>query len=251
MSIYSTKFYEERHSGSLRSARTVVPTVLELLQPRSIVDVGCGDGTWLTVFRDCGVEDILGVDGDWVDQLALQIPLESFLRYDLSQPLHLNREFDLVVSLEVAEHLPKECAETFVDSLVRLGPCILFSAAVPRQGGLNHFNEEWQDYWANYFQARGYLALDVIRKHIWNDASVEFWYAQNTILYIKPEVLQSKPLLQKEYEHSNTSMLQLVHPRLYLMQTDLDSMSLREILLSLPRLFIRSIKAKIRKYFNS
>lgn len=249
MSVYTPDFYEHLREGSLRSAQIIIPIVLKLIQPRSIVDVGCGDGTWLKVFRDYGIEDIFGVDGEWVDQLALQIPPENFLRFDLTQPLHLNRQFDLVVSLEVAEHLPEECAETFVNSLVKLGPCILFSAAIPHQGGINHLNEKWQDFWAKYFQARGYLAIDTIRKHIWNDALVEFWYAQNTILYVKPEVLKGNSLLQKEYEQSHASMLSLVHPSLYLIWSDPDNMSVGTILPSLPRLIIKFIKKKL-KYFN-
>src|SRR5688572_26586138 len=103
---YTVRFYEERREGARRSARAIVPIVLDLLRPRSLVDIGGGEGTWLAVFREHGVEDVLGVDGPWVDRSRLEIPAGRFREADLTQPIRLDREFDLTVSLEVAEHLP-------------------------------------------------------------------------------------------------------------------------------------------------
>ena len=101
----------------------------------------------------------------------------------------MDREFDLVPSLEVAEHLPKPCAEEFVDSLTRLGSSILFSAAIPLQGGKHHLNEQWPAYWARYFQERGYVAIDCIRDKIWQDDNVEFWYARNILIFVRKKAL--------------------------------------------------------------
>jgi SAM-dependent methyltransferase len=132
---YDKEYYLGLREGSRRSAEVIVPLVCGWIHPVSVVDVGCGDGTWLSVFRQHGVREILGIDREYVTGEILQIPEEEFLRHDLRVPLSMDRVFDLVVSLEVAEHLPAEFAETFVDSLARLGPAILFSAAVPFQGG--------------------------------------------------------------------------------------------------------------------
>ena len=96
----------QRESGR-RSARRVVPLVLELIHPRSVVDVGCGVGTWLSVFREHGVEDVRGIDIEGVAGL-LEIPLDQFLAHDLTRPIEPDRQFDLVVCLEVAEHLPPD-----------------------------------------------------------------------------------------------------------------------------------------------
>src|SRR5579859_1324497 len=124
---YSDAFFEDVWRTASRSAREIVPLVLELVRPTSVIDVGCGLGTWLAEFQAHGVRDVWGVDGDYVNVRHLEIPVERFLVRDLTQPLHLDRRFDLILSLEVAEHLPAESADTFVTSLASLGDVIFFS----------------------------------------------------------------------------------------------------------------------------
>lgn len=89
----------------------VVPLVLQLIQPRSVVDVGCGLGAWLRVFQEAGISDIQGVDGPHVDTATLEIPAARFTAIDLRVAFGMARTFDLVLSLEVAEHLPEVCAD--------------------------------------------------------------------------------------------------------------------------------------------
>src|SRR5436309_14636146 len=143
MQSYTKEFCKSHTAGSRQSAEAIVPLVFALLKPQSVIDVGCGLGTWLSVFEEFGVKDVFGIDGDHVDRSMLQISNERFTAFDLKKPIQIDRRFDLVVSLEVAEHLPKDCAKTFVHSLTRLGPVILFSAAIPFQGGRAHLNEQW------------------------------------------------------------------------------------------------------------
>ena len=213
MTAYSPTFFKNQKEGSSRSAREVIPIVLELIQPKRVVDVGCGIGTWLSVFQEHGL-DILGIDGDWVDKKMLLIPREKFLSFDLKKPLRIDKQFDLVISLEVAEHLPNECAATFVDSLTKLGPVVLFSAAIPFQGGKDHVNEQWPEFWVKHFADRGYIVVDCIRKRIWNNANIEFWYAQNILLFVKKDYLKTNQQLQNEVK-KNTGPLSIVHPRFY------------------------------------
>jgi SAM-dependent methyltransferase len=228
---YTTKFFETQHSGSRQSAERVVPLIIDLIRPRSVVDIGCGVGTWLAVFFDQGVEDILGVDGDYVDRDMLQIPEERFLASDLTKPIKLDRRFDLVCCLEVAEHLAAECAETLIDTLTGLGPVILFSAAVPYQGGTKHVNEQWPEYWANLFNDKGYLAIDCLRATIWQNPNVEWWYAQNILLYVERaylNVLDADGLLRSRAKDTAYPPPSLIHPTNYL-QTALKLRLCREL----------------------
>jgi SAM-dependent methyltransferase len=187
--------------------------VLDLVRPKSIVDAGCGDGTWLSVFRELGIVDLVGLDGDYVDRRRLQIPLDQFRATDLSSRFELPRTFDLAVSLEVAEHLPPESAEGFVDSLTRLAPVVLFSAAIPLQGGTQHLNEQWPDYWAALFKTHDYLPIDCIRGRIWGNEQVEWYYAQNILLFARADRMRDDPDLLRGCERTNLQQLALVHPR--------------------------------------
>jgi SAM-dependent methyltransferase len=193
----------------------MVPLVMELARPRSVVDVGCATGEWLSVFREYGVEDVWGVDGVSVPKGLLKIPEERFVPADLEQPFQMDRKFDLVVSLEVAEHLSSKCAETFVSSLVELGPLVLFSAAIPYQGGSNHVNLQWPEYWAKLFDDKGYVVTDPLRRKVWNNEEVAAHYAQNTLMFVARERLGSYPLLEEAHELYDDSMLAIVHPRMY------------------------------------
>ena len=151
--LYTPQFYDLHQDGARRSARQIIPLVLNWVRANSVVDVGCGTGSWLATVRECGNDDIIGVDGDYVYQSQLEIPRATFVARDLTRPVDLGRSFDLAISLEVAEHLPAPCASTFVASLVKLAPIVLFSAAIPGQGGTDHVNEQWQDYGAICFRS--------------------------------------------------------------------------------------------------
>ncbi len=214
--IYSRQFYMDIHLGAYRSAKEVVPSVLELLRPRSVVDVGCGIGSWLAVFREHGITDVLGLDGANVDLGLLQIPREQFLAADLAQPLHLDRQFDLAMALEVAEHLAEDRAATFIASLVKLAPVVLFSAAVPNQGGHHHVNEQWPGYWVNHFARHGYLVLDCLRDKVWLNDRVDWWYSQNMLLFCSPQALVHSARLQRELAFTQAPRLSMVHPKMFL-----------------------------------
>jgi len=213
---YTADFYKKDCEGSRRSARQIVPLLIELVHPESVIDVGCGIGAWLSVFEECGVKDFYGIDGEYIDRNLLEIPEQRFYVSDLTQPIQLNRQFDLVVSLEVAEHLPQSCAERFVESLTKLGPVVLFSAAIPHQGGTHHVNEQWPEYWAKYFQAKGYAVIDYIRSEVWSNDQVQYCYAQNILLFASMSYLETNPLLKMHYHSTNSASLSKVHPNKYL-----------------------------------
>ncbi len=244
---YTEEFYRQIDDPSSRSAREIVPLLLELVGARSVVDIGCGRGTWLRVFEECGVRDIVGADGSYVESRILEIPAERFIRCDLTAPVRIDRQFDLVVSLEVAEHLPPECAEIFVDSLTRLGPVIVFSAAIPFQGGRQHINEQWPDYWASHFRRKGYLPIDCIRKRVWQNEKVHWWYAQNILLFVRTDYLESSPLLKREFEATAPNQLSIVHPKRYLAAADVRNMPFRKVLVALPASFLHGLKRTIGK----
>lgn len=183
---YSHDFYDYIDAGSRRSARAVAGLLLPELKIRSLLDVGAGHGAWAAEWIAAGVKDVVAVDGDYVDREQLAIPAGNFVAHDLSTPLDLKRKFDLVQTLEVAEHLPAAKAELFVDNLVAHGDVILFSAAVPHQGGEHHVNEQPPEYWRRKFATRGYAVFDFVRPGLAHAEGVMPWYRFNTYLYANP-----------------------------------------------------------------
>jgi SAM-dependent methyltransferase len=218
--VYSERFYSTSWLRASRSARRVVPILLDLVAPRSVLDVGCGTGAWLEVFREAGVSDVLGVDGPHVKPDLMRIPPALFLTQDLAAPLRVPRRFDLAISLEVAEHLPPEAAERFVRDLTARAPVVLFSAAVPRQGGTRHINERWPEYWEALFRGQAYVVVDCLRPRIWNDEEVEFFYAQNALLFIEQGRLDRYPALKAEEARRRGEPLSRIHPRAWMRAHD-------------------------------
>jgi SAM-dependent methyltransferase len=225
-SAYGPRFYDRHREGSASSARVVLPHVREWIRPASVVDVGCGSGTWLAAWQDLGVDDVLGVDGAHVRDATPSALRPGQLRIaDLTRPLGLDRTFDLAMSLEVAEHLPPECADDFVASLVRLAPVVLFSAAIPFQGGTGHLNEQWPVWWARRFAAHGYRCVDALRPLLWGDARVAPWYAQNILLYVRADWVAPNGFPDDGEDEDPAS---LVHPWTYLRRADPAKASLRK-----------------------
>src|ERR1700756_91995 len=190
---YDTDFFRYIHEGAIRSAHRMVPLLLQTLGIRSVLDVGCGAGAWLSVYSHYGVSDILGVDGAYVRKESLLIAAQAFKPHDITQPFDLGRQFDLVQCLEVGEHIPKLASTTLVENLVRHSKLVLFSAATPGQGGENHVNEQPHEFWRQLFNSRGYKPFDFIRPSIKGFSDVERWYRYNVVLYIAPEVMAVLP----------------------------------------------------------
>jgi SAM-dependent methyltransferase len=190
-----------------RSAKEVLPFIINQFHPNSILDVGCGLGTWLSVARNLGVNDITGVDGDYINTSELFIPESFFVKTDLTKYFNLNREYDLAICLEVAEHIEEEAADIFIASLVRHSKLILFSAAIPDQVGERHVNEQPPGYWQKKFQYHGFQYYDIVRKRFWENKNVDWWYKQNMFIVAHKELHLNFEICGEIHSY--------VHPELY------------------------------------
>lgn len=168
----------ERNLHTIEGPEAAIPQIFKAL-PRSLLDVGCGMGGWIAAARRQGVVEVLGVDGATIDPGKLAVPAEYFCHQDLTQPWSLGREFDVALCLEVGEHLAECHAAGLIDALVAHSALIVFSAAIPGQGGQHHVNCQWPTYWQNLFNQRGYVCADDLRWEIWDDERIEPWYRQN------------------------------------------------------------------------
>jgi len=245
---YNRQFFTNLNSAD--SSEVLAQLLVNLLQPASVMDVGCGTGQLLAAFTRAGVTEITGIDGPWVPRDLLQIPPTMFETHDLSQPYYPSRQYDLVTSVEVAEHLPQDAADTFVDTVTGLGQMVAFGAAIPLQGGTHHINEQWPAYWAKLFAARGYLAIDCLRPRLISDPQAPELLAQNIILYVHQELVPTiLPLVTTDMQEWTDHPLPVVHPRQYLRMKDFianapSRVGLTKILKALPALVAQGLSAR-------
>lgn len=205
-SLYPADFYARRREHTAAAARLILAALPQGLPLERVADIGCGTGTFLAAALERGAGSAIGVEGDWVTADMLDEPRIHFAQRNLEQPI-TGLSADLAISLEVAEHLSPERAESFVADLVQIAPAVLFGAGIPGQGGVGHVNEQWQSYWAELFSARRYQAYDVIRPRIWTDEAIPAWYRQNTVLYLTPALASDLSLTPAE-----PAWLDMVHP---------------------------------------
>lgn len=215
---FTPEIRDRVRAGAIQSAEVVVPLLLdEFPDVRRIVDVGCGEGWWTRAFG-ARVEPYggcaLGLDYDVVDG---DEPGYGFRQADLARPIvgddYLG-PFDLAVSLEVAEHLPPERAAGFVADLCALAPIVVFSAAIPGQGGTGHLNEQPPDYWTTLFHAQGFAVSGYLRWRIWDDDRIENWYRQNLLVAVGGEFYVHRTPAAAEF-HADSPPRYAIHPVLW------------------------------------
>lgn len=200
-SLYNELFYADINEAAIRSADIVFPILRRAAPFTSVLDVGCGQGAWGLSITPA---HYTGIDGDYIKTEQLLIQPDQFIAKDLTQKFNLRKKFDLVISLEVGEHLPESAADTFVENICKHGDVVLFSAAIPGQGGNNHLNEKWPSYWAEKFYRNGFKLYDFIREKIWNNKDVPYYYRQNILVFSK-----------RVLETNNRPVIDIVHPDKY------------------------------------
>ena len=204
--FYDPSFFDWQAERAAQSARVVVPRLIELARPRSVVDLGCGTGAWLQVFREHGVEDVVGIDAAYIDREQLLIPAELFVAADLAAPPAFDRRFDLALTLEAAHCAPPDASETIVHALSTYAPVVYFASAVPNQGGGPGPTRRWPRYWSDLFAREELECYDVLRAELWEHPQVDWWYAQNGLIFARDGVLDGV--------EPTGPPLPLVHPQL-------------------------------------
>lgn len=197
---YNADFYLQQADGSKRSALVLLNELFRLYKPSSVLDIGCGAGSWLSAAEELGASKLFGYEGSWVKKDMLLSKNIDLTTVDLSQHFVSSHRVDLALSLEVAEHLPSNISPCLVSALCKSSDVVLFGAGIPYQWGTNHINLEWQSYWANLFKHHGFVAYDIIRTATWKNGAVEWWYRQNALLYVKAGSASINPDLLAGWE---------------------------------------------------
>lgn len=188
---YTEEYYSEISEGGTRSAKEMFKVLKEMEvynDGDSVVDFGSGIGQW-------------GVDLEYYTAIDFKIPrnlllIKKYIDHDLRKPFFFGK-WDLAICLEVGEHLEEMYADTLVESISNSSrEWILFGAAIPGQGGKNHFNEQYQSYWLEKFRKRGFdLYYKQPRTLILDNRLIDYYYRANVMLLTNQVGLQSPSAL--------------------------------------------------------
>jgi hypothetical protein len=242
--IYTNEWYEALNTRALRSARVCIDHLWSYTQPSSVVDVGCGRGCWLKAWKEKGAVFLLGFDGNWNSQKDMVDSAIRFYQVDLNKRFTTGSKVDLCMALEVAEHLEPTSAEAFIKNLTDLSDMVLFGAAYTGQGGDNHINEQPHTYWAKQFSKYSFVPFDILRPALWADERIDYWYRQNTFLYVKSDTESFGKLRSKGLDPMvNNGFMDCIHPVLYSSKNVVVGFKthLRDLLPSL----VRAIKRRV------
>jgi hypothetical protein len=250
-SVYNSKFFANIDEGSYSSAKKILKLVQSYVQPTSVIDVGCGAGSWLRAAMEVfslRPENVTGIDGKYTKDRHVNSPF-NLLFFNLTRPLRIAKQFDLAICVEVAEHLSIERAVGFVSDLCNLSDVIIFSAAIPGQGGTGHINEQWPEYWRKLFLDQSYLMFDPIREAIWCMNEVAPWYAQNSFIFVSRMQIELCGRLEFCRIDENNWKLKIVHPGIFRL-AGCESAGAGRLLRAVPRALLCSIYRRIGRKSN-
>ena len=185
--IYDDAYYAKDVAGPAEQAAPhVAASIAAHFQPKRLIDVGCGTGAMLDAARTLGI-DVMGLE---YASAAIKICNQRglpVLRFNIEQDnLPIITPADVVLSTEVAEHLPGRCADRYVALLCHLGSVIMLTAAPPGQGGTDHVNTQPKSYWIGKFAARGRTYDEEHTSAIadeWKSRGVAFFYHNNLMVF--------------------------------------------------------------------
>jgi SAM-dependent methyltransferase len=245
--IYSKYFFKNEGKFSAAAAPIILEYVKNFLKPVSVIDIGCGVGEWLKAYQNMGVKEILGIDGDYIKLDQIVIPKGNFIAKDISKPISdIDRRFDLTISLEVAEHIESSKVNIYMDNITKFSDVVLFSAAIPFQGGTHHVNEQWPSYWVELFKQKGFIPVDCLRKIIWNLKDLPIHYRQNIMFFVKEQCIDRYHILSEQVNLGVSNVLDLVHPEIYLKAGVICIMKRIVFLLSiLPSAIVSAIRRRL------
>lgn len=185
-------------TARILSATKCLRVVRGFMNFDSVIDFGCGIGAWLEAAHTLGATRLVGIEGEWIRNTDTLIDKDLIRIADLAtMPPFFAKDFDLAISIEVAEHLPETCADNFVNAITSSSSRVLFSAAIPKQGGIGHVNEQPLLYWVEKFWARRYVPLEPIRPFIQNEKAIYPWLRQNIVMFVHFDELVRCPELMR------------------------------------------------------
>lgn len=240
---YKNKYYQRHRDLTLSSAKKIIQLFPNTFNPKSVLDIGCGTGEWMSLFKtkypSC---NLVGIDGHWIKSDDLICKDIDLFNLDLSSDLTskvFEKKYDLIICLETITDLSEQCGDNLIEKICKSSDICLFSSGTPVQTHTPHKNRQWQSYWRSLFEKNGFKVLDVIRPAIWNDNDVGAWYRQNCFLFVEKSWLKNNLEWEDICSHQKFP-LDIVHPEL--LPPLIQNMKLKKWLKIFPKVIINTFK---------
>lgn len=190
LSIYDKGFFEFNQKEGLSMAEWFIPLLIKQFNPTSLADVGCGTGHYLKVAKNMGIKEIFGIEGSDSAFEQMLVGKEYVRQGDLRDKIGGLKKYDLVISIEVAEHIDEEYVDNYLFNLSSLSNRILMTAAPPGQGGTAHVNEKPHSWWIEKFKNIQYefdkQSTDLFRKGVAQAIGFKTdWFEPNIMVFKK------------------------------------------------------------------
>lgn len=188
--LYSKRYYK-RHLVQYREWENAVGrNIVEILHPSSILDLGCGVGSYLEGALFAGCKNLLGIDiSHDVAKEFFTNEIAGYLQCgNIAEKLNL-QPFDCVMSFESAEHIDPKGTDQFIKNLTELSQkYIVFTAAPPGQRGTGHINCREKKFWINEIQRNGFIYHKDLVDYfvsVWTDYKAPNYILKNLMVFQK------------------------------------------------------------------
>lgn len=159
LSLYNKEFFEWHLKYAREYSIKTMDYYCQKYKPTSVIDFGCGIGSYLESAYSNGIGDLKGYDiGKRYAEPFIPEHLLPFIHErDCTEPIFLDMRYDLVISFETIEHIDPKGTNGFLNNLVwalNVNGRLLFTGAPPEQDGCGHINCHTREYWLNEFSKR-------------------------------------------------------------------------------------------------
>ena len=177
--IWNLETAKKRHRYDSSLAEGIIAIFKEV---KSIADLGCGRGDYCKYLKECGIPLVHGYEGTQnIHKIAVY---DDIMILDLTKRRWVEIFYELVLVLEVGEHIPKKYEKVFIDNVCEFTKkFLILSWGIPGQGGAGHFNEQPNDYVISEFEKRG-LRLEKKKTKFLREAASLRWF-KNTVMVFR------------------------------------------------------------------
>jgi hypothetical protein len=188
---YNSKYFKQQIFNC--DYRLIAEAIVQQYNPQSVIEFGCGKGDLSRAFASMGLS-VFAFDG-YANPDFYELENITFAKVDFNGTLALKthlaalkRKFDVAICLEVAEHLDPSVSSELIEVITSVSDVVIFSAAVPGQGGDGHINCRSREFWYDQFTKNNFEIADTIRVRLRGKDDVAVWYRLNVIDYVKRNV---------------------------------------------------------------